>query len=57
MAKTENGRLDKNVLDVPTIPYGFSNNVQGFPGPPAFREAVMQITASDNAVRIVLNHP
>jgi len=58
--ENENGRIDKNVLDVPTVPYGFSNNVQGFPGLPglpAFREAAMQITASDNAVRIVLNLP
>ena len=49
-----NGKLDKNVLGVPTEPYGFSNNVQGFLGPPAFKEAVMQITGSDKAVRIVL---
>jgi uncharacterized protein (DUF2141 family) len=52
-----NGKLDKNVLGVPTESYGFSNNVQGFLGPSAFREAVMQITASDKAVRIVLNLP
>jgi uncharacterized protein (DUF2141 family) len=52
-----NGRLDKNVLSVPTEPYGFSNNVQGFLGPPAFSKAVMQITASDKAVRTVLNLP
>ena len=49
-----NGKLDKNVLGVPTEPYGFSNNAQGFLGPPAFKEAVMQITGSDKAVRIVL---
>jgi len=28
-----NGKLDKNALGVPTEPYGFSNNVQGFLGP------------------------
>ena len=25
-----NGKLDKNFLGIPTEPYGFSNNVQGF---------------------------
>ena len=49
-----NGKLDKNALGVPTEPYGFSNNVRGFLGPPAFEEAVMQVNASDKAVRIVL---
>ena len=49
-----NGKLDKNALGVPTEPYGFSNNVQGFLGPPAYEKAVMQITASDRAVRIAL---
>ena len=49
-----NGKLDKNALGVPTEPYGFSNNVQGFLGPPAFSKAVMQINAGDKAVRIVL---
>jgi uncharacterized protein (DUF2141 family) len=49
-----NGKLDKNALGVPTEPYGFSNNVQGFLGPPAFKKAVMQITTSDKAVCIAL---
>ena len=49
-----NGKLDKNALGVPTEPYGFSNNVQGFLGPPAFRSAVMQITDSNKDVRIML---
>jgi uncharacterized protein (DUF2141 family) len=52
-----NGKLDQNVLGVPNEPYGFSNNVQGFLGPSAFREALMQITASDKVARIVLNLP
>ena len=49
-----NGKLDKNALGVPTEPYGFSNNVRGFLGPPAFEKAVVQINAGDKAVRIVL---
>ena len=49
-----NGKLDKNALGVPTEPYGFSNNVRGFLGPPSFEEAVMKVNADDKAVRIVL---
>jgi uncharacterized protein (DUF2141 family) len=49
-----NGKLDRNALGVPTEPYGFSNNVRGFLGPPAFKKAVMQVNADDKAVRIVL---
>jgi uncharacterized protein (DUF2141 family) len=49
-----NGKLDRNALGVPTEPYGFSNNVQGFLGPPAFKKAVVQVSADDKAVRIVL---
>ena len=41
-------------LGVPTEPYGFSNNMWGFLGPPAHEEAVMEVTSSDKAVRIVL---
>ena len=33
-----NGKLDKNALGVPTEPYGFSNNVPGFLGPPAYKK-------------------
>ena len=51
-----NGKLDKNALGVPTEPYGFSNNVQGFLGPPAFRKAAMLLNAGDKAVRITLNY-
>ena len=49
-----NGKLDKNALGVPTEPYGFSNNVRGFLGPPSFEEAIMKVNADDKAVRIVL---
>ena len=49
-----NGKLDKNALGVPTEPYGFSNNVRGFLGPPDFEEAIMEVNAGDKAVRIAL---
>jgi hypothetical protein len=37
-----------------TEPYGFSNNVRGFLGPPDFEEAIMEVNAGDKAVRIAL---
>jgi uncharacterized protein (DUF2141 family) len=49
-----NGKLDKNALGVPNEPYGFSNNVRGFLGPPAFEEAIMEVNVGDKAVRIAL---
>ena len=49
-----NGKLDKNALGVPTEPYGFSNNVRGFLGPPAFEEAIMEVNVGDKAVHIAL---
>jgi uncharacterized protein (DUF2141 family) len=49
-----NGKLDTNALGVPTEPYGFSNNVRGFLGPPDFQDAIMQVKTGDKAVRIVL---
>jgi uncharacterized protein (DUF2141 family) len=49
-----NGKLDKNALGVPTEPYGFSNNVQGFLGPPAFGKTAMRLGAGDKTVRLAL---
>jgi uncharacterized protein (DUF2141 family) len=49
-----NGKLDKNVLGVPAEPYGFSNNVQGFLGPPTFGDAAMVLGDGDSAIRIAL---
>jgi uncharacterized protein (DUF2141 family) len=49
-----NGRLDKNVWGVPTEPYGFSNNAQGFLGPPTFADAAMTLDGSNEPVDIAL---
>ena len=49
-----NGKLDKNFLGVPTEPYGFSNNVQGFLGPPTFDDAAMALGDSSEAIGITL---
>ena len=49
-----NGKLDKNFLGIPTEPYGFSNNVQGFLGPPTFDAAAMALGDSNEGVQITL---
>ena len=48
------GKLGKNFLGVPTEPYGFSNDVRGFLGPPTFDAAAMALGDGDEAVRIAL---
>jgi uncharacterized protein (DUF2141 family) len=47
-----NGKLDRNFLGVPSEPYGFSNNVQGFFSPPSFAAAAMPLGDGNQAIRI-----
>lgn len=35
----DNGKMDKNFLGIPKEPYGFSNDLKGRMGPPAFEKA------------------
>ena len=35
-------------------PYGFSNNVQGFLGPPSFDQAAMELREGNEEIRITL---
>jgi uncharacterized protein (DUF2141 family) len=49
-----NGRLDKNFWGVPTEPYGFSNDAQGFLGAPSFEEAALSLGSGDRAITIDL---
>jgi uncharacterized protein (DUF2141 family) len=55
--ENNNGKLDENFLGVPTEPYGFSNNVQGFLGPPRFGAAAMVPGDGDSTIRIALILP
>ena len=41
-------------LGIPTEPYGFSNNVQGFLRPPTFDAAALRLDDGDEAIRITL---
>ncbi len=45
--RNENGELDKNLIGIPTEPYGFSNNPKRGYGPPTFEQAV--VTQPDDA--------
>lgn len=45
--------LTKNFLGIPKEPYGFSNNVQGFAGPPDFSDALIETKVGER-YRIML---
>ncbi len=49
-----NGKLDKNVLGIPTEDYAFSNNAMGKFGPPAFDAAKFVLPAAGSALRLSL---
>lgn len=40
-----NGQLDRNLMGLPTEPYGFSNNALGSFGPPSFQAASITLPA------------
>ena len=46
------GGSDKNAWGVPTEPYGFSNNAEGFLGPPSFADAAILLDGSDTSITI-----
>ncbi|WP_374357005.1 DUF2141 domain-containing protein [Chitinimonas sp.] len=49
-----NGKLNTNLLGMPTEPYGFSNDAAGQFGPPSFDQAKIQIVAGSNATQLKL---
>lgn len=40
----KNGRLDTNLLGIPSETYGFSNNARGLMGKPSFADALVDVT-------------
>lgn len=48
-----NGRLDANVIGLPTEPYGFSRDAAGTLGPPRFADAAMALQA-DTTIHVKL---
>jgi uncharacterized protein (DUF2141 family) len=43
----DNGRMDKNMLGIPSEPNGVSRNVRGLVGPPKFEDAAVNVDASN----------
>jgi uncharacterized protein (DUF2141 family) len=47
-----NGKLNANLMGLPTEPYGFSNNTRGNFGPPAFKDAAITLGEQDLTIEI-----
>jgi len=55
--ENDNGRIDKNVIGVPTEGYGFGNDAQGFLSAPSFDAAAIVIGDADVNTSISLVYP
>lgn len=49
-----NGKMDKNVIGIPTEDYAFSNNAMGKMGPPNYDDAKFVLPAAGATVRVSL---
>ena len=49
-----NGKLDTNMIGIPTEPFGFSNGAKARFGPPGFDEARFDLDAGVNTQEIVM---
>ena len=49
-----NGKMDRNVLGIPTEDYAFSNNALGKMGPPSFDSARFTLPAAGATMRVSL---
>ena len=49
-----NGKMDKNLLGIPTEDYAFSNNALGKMGPPSYESARFNVPAEGATVRVSL---
>jgi len=50
--KNDNGKMDTNFFGIPKEPTGLSNNAKGRFGPPKFRDAKFNISASQTNIKI-----
>ena len=50
----QNGKMDKNVLGIPTEDYAFSNNAMGTMGPPTYEAAKFQVPEAGVTVKVSL---
>ena len=51
--ENNNGKLDKNMMGIPSEDYAASNNAKGFMGPPAYKDAKFVIN-KDSKIEIIL---
>ncbi|PWF48546.1 DUF2141 domain-containing protein [Massilia glaciei] len=49
-----NGKMDKNMIGIPTEDYGFSNNAMGKMGPPSYDAAKFALAEAGGTVRVSL---
>ena len=49
-----NGKMDKNLLGIPTEDYAFSNNALGKMGPPSYASAKFALPATGADLRVSL---
>lgn len=49
-----NGKLDKNPINMPIEPYGFSNDAAGAYGPPTFQQSLAHISDAGTLVTVNL---
>ncbi|WP_370086738.1 DUF2141 domain-containing protein [Ekhidna sp.] len=52
--ENDNGKLDTNLLGIPTEPYAFSNNATGMFGPPSFEQCQFEILGGSQEINISL---
>jgi uncharacterized protein (DUF2141 family) len=55
--ENDNGRFDRNFLDIPTEGYGFGNNARGFLGAPSFEAASIVVDDKDVSTSITMVYP
>ncbi len=51
----QNGKMDKNMLGIPTEDYAFSNNAMGKMGPPTFDAAKFQVSDTGTTAKVSLH--
>ena len=54
--ENDNGKLDRDSLNIPTEGYGFSNDARGRFGPPKFGQAAFQLGDSSHAITLALDY-
>lgn len=55
--ENDDGRLDKNLLGLPTEGYGFGNDAKVFLAAPSFDAAAIPIATADVAASVTLHYP